>query len=99
MALAGDANESERMVVYFPRWKECLAAATLPASVRASHEREIFQFFRHCRDLHVSASIIVAKQYLGSASTPSSNPGFARRSASAREALRWFFRAARNSSV
>jgi integron integrase len=90
MALAGEDSAAHRAPVSFPAWKEALAAADLAAEVKASHQREVIAFLRHCKNAHAPATIMLAKQYLEAGPRQETN--------GAREALRWFFRAARGAA-
>jgi hypothetical protein len=87
MALAGGKNWAENEAVAFPGWQAALACSGLDADTQRSHEREIIAFLVHCRKHHAPATIILAKDYL--------RPGTRQGGNMTREALRWFFRAAR----
>lgn len=90
MALDGMISAAHRAPVSFPSWKEALAASGLPGDVRVSHQRAVIAFLRHCRNVHAPATIMLAKQYV---ETPSRQG-----STGVREALRWFFRSARQAT-
>ena len=72
----------------FPGWKETLAAAALAQSDKAAHTRAIIAFLGFCKRRHAGASIILIQSYL------SGLPEQER--SGAREALRWWYRAAGN---
>ena len=76
-----------RQPVTFPGWKDALAISGESPARRAVFSREIIGFLRHCKRVHSPASIELAKQYLGNRVVQDGN--------GAREALRWFFLAAR----
>lgn len=76
----------DAQLVSFPEWKDVLAAASMAAGLKAVYRQEIFAFLHHCKIHHAGASIMLVKEYLAVAETQ----GRTR----AREALRWWFRAA-----
>ena len=84
---------AENTPVSFPRWKEALTAAALPATTKSGYEREVVDFLVHCRRLHAPATITLARQYL-QGKFPTHGGGA--QSEPTREALRWFFRAGRD---
>ena len=86
-----DSMEKERQVVSFPQWQEVLAKEPFSAAQAAAFRHEIFGFLRVCKLRHAGASIILAKEYLASVREQDAN--------AAREALRWWFVAARRGRV
>ncbi len=77
----------DNLVVSFPEWKTALAQAPLAERAREGFRREILTFLRHCKANRTAVTVEVIKQYLSARERQSTGP--------AREALRWFFRAAR----
>jgi len=73
--------------VSFPEWKAVLARAPLVEAERESFRREILSFLHHCKALRVPATPELMKHYLVERERRSTGP--------AREALRWFYRAAK----
>jgi integron integrase len=73
--------------VSFPDWKTALARAPLTDTEREAFRREILGFLHHCKVSRAAATPELMKQYLVEQERRSSGP--------AREALRWFYRAAR----
>jgi integron integrase len=73
--------------ISFPRWKEALAQANLSPVLKPVYTREIISFLKHCKELHAPATGELARQYLLVREQATRAP--------AREALRWFYRAAR----
>lgn len=73
--------------VSFPNWKQALAQAALGATTEAAFAREIITFLKHCKTLHVPATVQLAKEYVEIQERLRSGP--------VRPALRWFFRTAR----
>jgi integron integrase len=67
--------------VNFREWKEALAASGLPSAQQAAFQREVIAYLGWCKRQHSPASVASAQVYLPTAGT-------------AREGLRWFFRAA-----
>jgi hypothetical protein len=85
---ADDTGQNrEDQIVSFQGWKEALAAETFAAEQKAAFRQEVVYFLHHCKVHHAGASIMLAKQYLAVAETQGRT--------GAREALRWWFRAAR----
>lgn len=82
MALAGEFSASEYTPISFPGWREALSG--LPGETRFQFEPEIIAFLGYCKQARTPASVAVAKLYLQQARHPE-----------ARDALRWFVRAAR----
>ena len=76
-------------ILPFSGWSNLLAAARLPSDVREQHRREIIRFLRFCREAHAPASVTLARQFLERTVVEP---------ARAREALRWLFHAARQTS-
>ena len=72
--------------ISFPAWKEALGSAALPPEVRERHRRAIITFLKFCKDSHAPASVVMIRQHLEAMPDPA-----------AREALRWFYRAAASS--
>jgi len=73
--------------VSFLDWKQALAQSGLPPFQQAAYPREIITFLKHCKTQHVAATVLLAKQYV--------EPQERLRPGPVREALRWFFRAAK----
>jgi len=78
-----------RQPVRFPGWKAVLDLEPLEPFARARYAREIIFYLAYCKGGHEPASIAGAKRYLESQQI--AGP----RQVTAREALRWFFLAAR----
>ena len=74
-------------LVSFREWNEVLEAQTLAPALKTVYRQEIVAFLRFCKVHHAGASIILVKQYLAVAETQGRTQ--------AREALRWWFRAAK----
>jgi len=77
----------DKQPVSFPNWKGALAATGFPPVQPATYTREIISFLRFCKTRHVPVSAELARQYLEIRESQTTPP--------AREALRWFYRAAR----
>ncbi len=75
-------SAAERRPLHFPDWKEALAAARLAPAERERYRRAILSFLRHCKSAHAPATVALIRIYLRD------------HEASAREALRWFYRTA-----
>jgi hypothetical protein len=100
-AQRGDGREDQ--VVQFREWNEVLEAEAMAPALKAVYRQEIVAFLHFCKVHHAGASIMLMKQYLavaerqgriqarstGSTSSPQAGSG------QAREALRWWFRAAK----
>ncbi len=86
MALAGQPVD-ERRPIFFREWRDVLATAPLSPCLRGQHAEEVQAFLHVCWKHRAPATIALARQYLERLST-AAQPA-------AREALRWFFRAAR----
>ncbi len=78
---------NERDPISFREWKEALRTSGLPLAQRMEFAQEIFDFLRFCKARHSPVSIMGIKVYL----EQKGNQGPSR----AREALRWFVKAAR----
>lgn len=89
--MAGSVHSTlaDRQNVNFPNWKGALAAEPFAPEHKQALAQEIFAFLHHCKVQHAGASIILIQQYLAVAE----GQGRTR----AREALRWWFRAAKRS--
>ena len=86
-----DGQKRERELISFPRWAELLAAETaIPAERREAHRSAIIAFLGYCKRRHAGASVILIQSYL-------SGLGEQERSG-AREALRWWYRAAQGAA-
>ncbi len=83
MAFGG--NGTDDLLLHFPEWKQVLARLDVDPMVRARHAREVVGFFNYCKRCRAGASVALARCYLDSLAE----------STSAREALRWLFRASR----
>lgn len=77
----------EREPISFPGWKESLSGSALPLNVRRAYEGQILSFLRRCKQLRSPVSVAMIKSYL--ADDPRQD------TSERREALRWFFKAAR----
>lgn len=80
---------SDRTPVSLPNWKAALAGSALPIGRQQVFEREIIGFLHWCKQQRGPASIAMIKRYLEERPAQGENV--------AREALRWFFRAAKAS--
>src|SRR5689334_14458263 len=87
MAFGG--NDLGRGTLFFPGWRDALAAADLNSTEKIHYAREIVSFLHYCRVSHTAATVAVVRQYLAG---PALNP------AQARDALLWCFRAAHRES-
>jgi hypothetical protein len=47
-------------------WPDVLASSQLPESVIESHRRAIINFLRFCKAAHAPATVVLARQVLGS---------------------------------
>jgi integron integrase len=74
----------------FAGWQEVLAASALTTGLKAAHVREVARFLGHCERGHLVPTVEVAKRYL--ADEPAA-------ATSARDALRWLFRASRSAAA
>jgi hypothetical protein len=81
-------SASERVVVWFPRWKERLGNSGLHEDAQRAHERAILGYLKWCKENHSPATVASAKAFLEQ--VEGRWPGGPHRAA-----LRWFFRAAR----
>jgi hypothetical protein len=77
----------ETQPISFPNWKAALRAAGLTPGVADGFEREIITFLRACKQRHAAVTVRWIKVYLAGLEGPAADR--------AREALRWFVRAAR----
>ena len=77
----------EDQVVLFREWNEVLQAEAMAPALKALYRQEIVAFLHFCKIHHAGASVILVKQYLAVAETQGR--------IQAREALRWWFRAAK----
>jgi integron integrase len=75
-----------REALWFPAWRDALAASNLSPVVQENHRREIIRFLRFCKSAHAPASVLLARQFIERSTDEPSRT---------REALRWLFRAAR----
>ncbi|MBI2516614.1 MAG: hypothetical protein HYV95_06830 [Opitutae bacterium] len=73
--------------VSFPDWKQALAKAGLSSAGEVAYTREVITFLKHCKTQHAPATVLLAKQYVEKQERLRTGP--------VREALRWFFRAAK----
>lgn len=87
MAFAGDQNSQELEIVWFSSWVRVLERARLSEAVKHSHRKRIQEFLSYCKRRHSLVSVKVIREYLGSEELI--DP------AESREALRWFFKAAK----
>ncbi len=76
--------------ISFPSWKHALAQTNLPLALKQSYAREIISFLKQCKSLRAPATAEAAKHYLMVREPQTREP--------AREALRWFYRAARQAA-
>ena len=83
-------NGDDRLVS-FRNWNEVLEAAPLALALKTVYRQEIVAFLRFCKVHHAGASIILVKQYLAVAERQGRTQ--------AREALRWWFRAAKGGAA
>jgi hypothetical protein len=81
----------DRRSLWFPGWKEALAAAPLPAETKQTFRQEILSFLHHCKARRAPATVMLVKQYLPDRERQGANE--------ARSALRWFFRQGRLAGV
>jgi hypothetical protein len=84
----GSANPTSgnRQWISFPQWRDALAAEPIAPAVREQRARAIIAFLGFCKRQHAGASVILIKAYL--AQLPEQGRS------GAREALRWWYRAA-----
>lgn len=78
--------------ISFPSWKDALANSRLTPATKSSHAREIIAYLRRCRSRHQPASAADMKSYLEA--IPKQDAA-----SRAREALRWFYLAARGAAA
>jgi integron integrase len=84
MAFVGSHDGEANPSITFPDWTDALETSGLTTQVREQHRSEIIRFLRYCKVRHVPITAAVIRTYLTSENR-----------AAAREALRWFWRAAR----
>ncbi|HUJ43227.1 MAG TPA: integron integrase [Opitutaceae bacterium] len=82
---------SHSQPVSFPEWAGVLWRGPLSAATKRAHAREICAFLRHCGSERAPATILLAQAYIHRTEPDSDEAANWER----REALRWFFRAAR----
>ena len=80
-------TRDDRQPISFPDWKVALDRAALPPETRERFRRAIITFLKRCKAEHAPASVVLIRRHLEG----SRDPG-------AREALRWFYRAADEAS-
>ena len=78
---------AQKKPISFHGWQQALAASGESPSRQRVFEGEIMAFLRRCEEWHSPVSVELAKQYLAARPTQDGND--------ARDALRWFVRAAR----
>ncbi len=76
--------------ISFPQWKSELEAAGLSPATQQSFGREIIGFLRHCKLRRSPATVALAQAYIAEREGQTRAP--------VREALRWWFRAARSAT-
>jgi hypothetical protein len=86
-ALPENNPQRDREAISFPQWRLALAKVAVSPAEKTALEREIISFLRLCKIRHVPASVMLIKGYIASREAQGPNR--------AREALRWFYRAAR----
>jgi integron integrase len=84
MAFDRSKGGSENAEISFPGWAAALDHTNLAANIKASHRHEIARFLHFCRANHVPANVALIRTFLEQEHRPT-----------ARDALRWFWRAAR----
>lgn len=80
----------DQQPVSFPHWKVELSRAALSPGQREAFRREILSYLHHCKIQHAPASAESMKHYLIGRERQSTGPS--------REALRWFYRAWRQTT-
>lgn len=85
------SKDLESRPISFPGWKAALTFSGLPEAKRREFEREIITFLHRCKQLHSPASVAMVKSYLAERPRQGEN--------ASREALRWFFKAARTAAI
>ena len=88
MSCAGPTPSREPRPVSFSGWREELATAEISPEQRWRFATEISRFLRYCEVLTAPVTVPRSREYLSRVPLVSARPG-------AREALRWFFKAAR----
>lgn len=81
---------AETAALFFPSWKQALAASSLLPEQQAAYTREILAFLQHCAVRQTPVTVFAAGQFM--ASTPTLAPEFSR------EVLGWFFSQGRNAA-
>ncbi len=82
---APDASHDERAPINFPDWKAALERAELAPGVREQYRRAILSLLRRCKQEKAPATVALIRRHLEAEGGPG-----------AREALRWFYRAAKS---
>ncbi|HVT72901.1 MAG TPA: integron integrase [Lacunisphaera sp.] len=77
----------DQQPISFPQWKEALAMASLTPQQKAAYSGEIIAFLKFCKSRHAWITADLIRRYLPDRERASTGP--------AREALRWFYRAAK----
>ena len=85
------ATDPNCVPLFFPHWKHALHRSSLPPATQAAYCRAIIEFLHHCKTQKAPATVLRAKRYLEDSEI--GDP------AGARDALRWFVRAARAAMV
>ena len=78
--------------VAFPDWRQALADAKLSRAAHGRFATEISRFLRYCEILQVPITFPRARDYLARVPVPPARP-------IARQALHWYFQAARRKSL
>lgn len=73
--------------ISFPGWKEALARAALPPASKSAHARAIFGLLKRCKAQRSPVTVALIRDYLAEKEPGGGGP--------IREALRWFYAAAR----
>ena len=95
-SLTGDAGNLSAarsqwpVPVSFPNWASTLNSTSLDEAARERTRQAVFGFLRFCKARRAGASITVAKLFIAQRERQAGN-----RDEPLRQALRWFFRAAR----
>ncbi len=99
-SLTGESGDSERAAkqravpVSFPNWKEALATTSGSQATKDNVQQCVFAFLRFCKAKRAGASITVAQDFIGERERQAGN-----RDEALREALRWFFKAAKGAGA
>jgi integron integrase len=91
--MLGGKNWRNSEAVSFPNWVERLEAV-VSGPERAVYVGAIAGFLRHCKRVRAPATLMLAKQYIESFEKQADS-----RQEKLREALRWFFRTAKTSTL